>query len=339
MASDTPRRFWLLTYPRTASNLLLKILALEDQPTLLPNSKTCYFFLPTLRIRMGLKGIYGKHPDSWTPEQRGDLMQSYQASFDNLQRHIDTAATQRKDIFVKEHVPWLMEPVAETKFVFGEGSIRESPWTVQAIPSQIRSEGNETVLPDAFLKTWLPTFLIRHPALAFPSSYRTCIDNEGIEAAKAQGGIHTLEMTLHWSRSLYDWYAKHFGQSNSRSDEEISWPIVLDADDIMTNPELVLRYCKIIGFDPTKIKSSWAVATAEQLEKMGPVERRMRSTLSASTGIVSGKTSADLDIGEEARKWRIEFGQEEGDKMERWVRAALPDYEYLKARRLAVHPP
>jgi len=332
-----PHRFWLLTYPRTASNLLLRILSLEDQSNLVSHSKTSYYFVPTMRVRMGPNGTYGKHLDYWTSEQRNSLMSSYQTSFENLQQQITVAEVQSKDLFIKEHISWMIEPVAETKFVFGDHSTDELPWTVKMFAQQTRSNGNETALPDEFLKMWFPTFLIRHPALAFPSIYRTCVDNEGIEAAKAQVTVHSLEMTLHWSRTLYDWYKKYFDQLRSSSTEKVDWPIILDADDVMTEPKLLRRYCNIVGFDPTKLKTSWATASQQELDKMDHMERRMRSTLSASTGIIDGKTSTDLEIDEEAKKWRVEFGDEQGLNMQKWVRLAMPDYEYLKARRLRVH--
>ena len=71
---------------------------------------------------------------------------------------------------------------------------------------------------------------------------------------------------------------------------------------------------------------------------MDPMERRMLSTLSTSTGIIDCKTSADLEIDEEAQKWRLEFGDEQGSHIQKLVRSAMADYEYLKARRLRVHP-
>jgi hypothetical protein len=113
-----------------------------------------------------------------------------------------------------------------------------------------------------------------------------------------------------------------------------SWPIVLDADDIIVSPNVVRRYAEILGFDASRLKSEWNAATPEQLSKMGPTERRMRSTIDASTGIVKDKVAGDVDIEQEARKWRKEFGAEMGEEMEEWVRKAMPDYEHLRARRL-----
>jgi hypothetical protein len=102
----------------------------------------------------------------------------------------------------------------------------------------------------------------------------------------------------------------------------------------MIEPEIVFRYSKIVGLDPIKLKFSWEPVSKEKLDKMPRTERRMRLTLSASAGIVEGKISINFDIDEEAKKWRLEFGEEEGEKIEKWVRAAMPDYEYMKAKRL-----
>lgn len=289
---------------------------------------------------MGPNGTYGKDLNLWSPEKRKALMDSYQSSFDALQAQLEAATRERRDVFVKEHVPWLMEPVAEQKFLYREDSTHETPWMVRTGGEGVsdagsRLHGNETVLPDEFLKTWRPTFLIRHPAMAFPSAYRTSVDNEGVEAARSQRAIHKLEMTLHWSRTLYDWFLRHLDPSNSSSGEDgESWPIILDADDIIVSPNVVRRYAEILGFDASRLKIEWNAATPEQLSKIGPMERRMRSTIDASTGIVKDKVAGDVDIEREAQKWKKEFGAEMGEEMQKWVREAMPDYEYLRARRL-----
>lgn len=93
-----------------------------------------------------------------------------------------------------------------------------------------------------------------------------------------------LEVTMHWSRALYDWYIELF---------------------------------------------------KEELERMPGHIRRMRSTIDGSHGIVQGKTAKGLDMDEEVAKWKAEFGDEGGVKVEKWVRAAMPDYEYMRAKRLA----
>lgn len=41
-----------------------------------------------------------------------------------------------------------------------------------------------------------------------------------------------------------------------------------------------------------------------------------------------------LDVDKETDKWRVEFGEEDAVKLRIWVDFAMPDYEYLRARKL-----
>jgi hypothetical protein len=329
------RRFYLLTLPRTASNLLVKILALEDQPNVSTSERNGYFFMPTIPLRLHHPKTAGRHLDDWTQDERAQIRDSYQTSFDALQRHLDIAEDQGKDVFVKEHVNWMVEPVAETRLVYGEESTDEIPWTVNVRPGseQTHSPLNKTILPDDFLKAWFPTFLIRHPALVIPSNYRTYVDNEGKANMKNDTKMLSLEMTMHWTRTLYDWYSQVFATSEENT-SDTSWPIILDADDVMLEPDVLLKYAKMLGLDATKLRFSWSPRSKEEMDKMSDMERKMLSTISSSARIVEGKTSKGLVLDDEAKKWKLEFGEEEAGKIEKWVRNAMADYEYLKARRL-----
>lgn len=258
----TSRRYLLVTYPRTASHLLLKILALENQPSVLPCDKDGYFFMPTVGPRFKTAG---KQLDGWTKKERTMLMERHQACFDSLQKHIANGEAEGKNVFVKEHINWLTEPVSETTFVFGAESTSESPWTAQMSSDQTHSSSNKTILPDEFLASWYPTFLIRHPALVFPSTYRTTIDLNSVEKAKTDP-FHLTEMTMHWSRTLYDWYCRQLEFMRRTNSGGHTWPIVLDADDIMLDREVVVRYAKMIGLDPNKLRFSWDSVANEEIE-------------------------------------------------------------------------
>ncbi|KIV78375.1 hypothetical protein PV11_10097 [Exophiala sideris] len=323
MAQAPPRRFYLLTSPRTASNLVIRILNLPNQPSLLQDTKYEYFFGPVLGWKFQHHTI-GKHVDELSEEEKNELKHSYQVCFDALSIQVDTAAPQRKNMFVKEHVGWLTDPVAETKFVFGEHSTCEQPWTIQTSYASTHTALNETILPDEYLKTWLPTFLIRHPALTFPSIYRTTIDNEGQQAAR-DDPAHVLEMTMHWSRTLYDWYIQQEYLSQFNAENGAHWPVVLDADDVILNPQVMIRYSKVIDLDSSLLNFAWEAASSEELEQISKIERRMRSTISASTGILKEKASAGLSIGTEMSKWETEFGKEEAEKLASWVRLDYTD--------------
>ena len=84
------------------------------------------------------------------------------------------------------------------------------------------------------------------------------------------------------------------------------------------------------------MKFEWEPVTNDLDQNYPPsdIGRRMLSTLNESSGILLEKTSTNIDIGMEAKTWREEFGEKIGRHMEKLVIAAMPDYEYMKARSL-----
>jgi hypothetical protein len=133
---------------------------------------------------------------------------------------------------------------------------------------------------------------------------------------------------------MYDWYLEYFKKAEPTN---TFWPAVLDADDIMTRPELVRRYAALIGMDPTKLKFSWDPAT--KLEAEGLRESlisKLTITINASAGVIESKAWAGLDLDTKAQEWRVEFGEEEGMKIEKLVRDAMPDYEFMLSRKLTL---
>ncbi|KAF4960214.1 hypothetical protein FGADI_1234 [Fusarium gaditjirri] len=304
MAKDTnsPQRprYWLLTSPRTASNLLVKMLNLDEQ-NVRPASHGGYFFLQSLPKHFLLAE---KPIDKWTEEESATVNKVIQECSERFQDYI--AAAGRTVGSQKEAVPLPM----------------------MGINQPTRSPLNLTLFPDEFLKTWNPTFLIRHPALMIPSLYRTCFGKmewEGFKRPRKEP--MTAEVTTKWHRTLYDFFSEHFANDSI-------WPIVIDADDVMTCPQLVGKYAQLTGLDETKVRYSWDKAGDEELNKLSHVEKRMLSSINASTTIDQSKVAGKVDIDQEVVKWKTEFGEEGAQKLERWVRDAMPDYEFLHSRRL-----
>ncbi|KAG9235735.1 hypothetical protein BJ875DRAFT_528212 [Amylocarpus encephaloides] len=328
METKTPQRYFLLTYPRTASNLLIKILNLDEQPSVQSSERGGYFLMPQLKAFIELFGSNSsRHLRPWTLGEKAKVKESQQGCYETMKKHAEDAAKEGKGVFVKEHVPWLIRPSVEREFLFGSEGMGGFSWGVDAFPKQMTSKLNETIFPDEFLKMWKPTFLIRHPALAFPSDYRTSVDLNGAEFARDRKGWE-LDMTLKWSRTLYDWYLLNTSSTDS------NFPIILDADDIMRHPELMVKYSKLIGLDAEKLRFKWDAVSSEQQEGMWAPERRMRDSIDNSEGVIRGKSSIGIDLGEEGKRWKVEFGEMGGERLEGWVRGAMGDYEYLRGRRL-----
>ncbi|KAE9965471.1 hypothetical protein EG328_009639 [Venturia inaequalis] len=159
MENPIPRKFFLFTYPRTASNLPTKILSPENQPSLL-KSKFEYFFAPTLAWKLGPAQLGGKPFSAWSEDWKTGLRQSFTECAQTLADACKKAEEEGKDIYIKEHVNWLLDPVVESLWAFGntEMGTDNTTWTIGAniLPggSQTHSPGNETIFSDEFLMSW-----------------------------------------------------------------------------------------------------------------------------------------------------------------------------------------
>jgi hypothetical protein len=334
MNGAPPKRHWLLTQPRSASNMLTKMLNL-DQQNVRPSFGGGYFFIFAHIYRRTV----GQKPwKKWTAQEMKTAIQQQQESFDSLQEFLAASEAEQQTIFVKEHVMVFAEPILENTRRFpetanGDSDVDEVAPIVaisRSSPPQPRSKLNRTCLPDEFLKTWHPTFLIRHPVMLFPSMLRAMLETDEWtpETALVMG---KSDLSMFFQRSLYDFYEEHFGKTSNDGRE---WPLVLDADDLMQHPEMIRGYAALAGLDPEKVVLEWEPATEEQLSTMRSDVKRMLSTISASSGVRKDKVAANVDLETEAKKWKVEFGDELGSVLENAVHDAIPDYEYLRSRRL-----
>ncbi|GBF65652.1 hypothetical protein TMEN_8370 [Trichophyton mentagrophytes] len=335
-------RVYLITHPRSASNLLVQILGLEEQPMVKARPHAGYYFLETLMF-LGEKGLRAKHVDEWTEEEKTQARAMYNKGYNEMMKDVNESKAAGRISVVKEHANILLEPSSQTKFMFKTNDVKEAPLTLDVPQGSeiVRTPGNQTIFSDEFLLTWKPVFLIRHPALMFPSFYR-CMDDfrkmkkedigttGSLEAGKPDLPIY---MSLHNIRSMFDWYNEKLQQIGSSSTAQ-PWPIVIDADDVMADETVVQKLADIIGLDRNHLKFTWDPVSEEQSKKYDPMAKRMLSSLNASNGIMKDKLAANIDIEAEAPKWKAEFGEIDGDKIYKWVKEAMPDYEYLKSRRL-----
>jgi hypothetical protein len=127
----------------------------------------------------------------------------------------------------------------------------------------------------------------------------------------------------------------HISLKKQASDaSEVQDPIIIDAADL-TDEVFVKRYADMVGLDPGVVRFEWRNATKAEQETLHKVERRMKDTLLGSTGVLSSKLDVgNIDIEQEKRKWKTEFGDVLADRLESLVRSAMGDYEWLRERRL-----
>ncbi|KXX82732.1 hypothetical protein MMYC01_200850 [Madurella mycetomatis] len=344
---NKPRRLLLVSVPRTASNLLVKVLNIQRQPNALSNGKGGYFFHHAFMVATR-EALFKKPIEEWSDREKTEIRDAYQLCLDQLEERCAQAQRDNKIMFTKEHGFWFINPA--TMYSQRLGPERLEPVKVEGDlaeffrlrlpdavgPERTYSADNWTLFPDEYLRMWRLTFIIRHPALAWPSLYRAllkvaklgAVDDDGLKGASA------ANMTLTWTRKLYDW---------SMTQQPDTPPLIIDANDVIHNPDSVLRFCEAAGLDKNFVQFEWGGENdknpTDGWDNPGmPIDRQvaeiMLSTLEASKGLVKDKAPTKVDIKVEAEKWKDEFGDDVAGVIEKAVWDAMPDYEYLWARRV-----
>lgn len=346
-AEGIPRRVLLVSTPRTASNLLLQMLNIHAQPNALTNERGGYFFYPYF-LHITATGLCDKPVGQWSDEEKQTTTSTFQSSIHNIETYSKQAEHENKILFAKEHSFWFAHPASLQKLKVG---IDDDEFTrdfrsgiripERYGPTQTYSSSNKTVLSDEYLRTWQMAFIIRHPALAWPSLYRAVLkiaDELGMTEAQFQSATSVRNMTFHWARSLFDWCMEQPGTPT---------PVVVDAHDLIHTPEIVLKFCERLGMDHDTVRFKWSrnddqnpgsavnIAKIEQSrhERLAPI---MLSTLNGSAGVIKDKAPGCIDISAEAAKWSMEFGEEAARSLEKAVVDSMPDYEFLRSHRITV---
>ncbi|GIK00970.1 hypothetical protein Aspvir_005000 [Aspergillus viridinutans] len=334
-------RLLLISVPRTASNLMLKILNIPGQK-LVTNEKGGYFFFNAF-IKVEFNDRQALPVEERSEAQKQEIRDAFQEAVVSLEDCAQRAEQEGKIAFAKEHAFWLTNPA-----VLGNGAEHAASFRPRIPgkygPSQTFSPFNHTVLPDEYLRTWRLTFIIRHPALAFPSLCRAMqkFRQSGVSQREDIVGSMETKLTLKWTRMLYDWCLEQPDLPGK--------PLVVDAQDVIHDPQVMVRYCEETGLDPSALQFEWeskqevleqTLGSESQSQKKPDVdfdkaEAVMLSTLLRSTGIIKDKTPTVVDITAEVKQWKEEFGEELASMLETTVSDGMPDYEYLRSRRITV---
>ncbi|KAB2099837.1 hypothetical protein AG0111_0g11859 [Alternaria gaisen] len=312
---DAPQRrgVYLLTHPRSASNLFQTMMAKQ------PGYQNSGYKLFDAGFTTLVELDKGKLSE-WSKEEQEKLYDSFQVAFGKLEDELDDCAKNGKQAFVKEHTIFLSAPDKIFQSIYPDDTPpsltvhqRNSPQNADT------AHTNPTSVPDNLLLSLQPIFQIRHPMLMFPSMLRAQRDWK--PDARPRSLYCRATLTLKHSRALYDWYAKH-------GDKAGITPRVIDADDIMNNPAAVRQLCEQTGLSADDVQYEW-----EERKVEDPLMARFLSTINASKGIKPGLGAKGKTLEAEKKKWVEEWGEEDAEDMARFVSDALPDYEYLHSRR------
>ncbi|KFX87725.1 hypothetical protein V490_08056 [Pseudogymnoascus sp. VKM F-3557] len=310
---------FILSHPRTASNLFMKIF--KSHPDIVQIE---YPFLDSFYF--GSESQCGRK-SAQIEKKRAELQEqiskpkTYRGCFEKLEENICKAREQGTVAFVKEHVFTFLKPSIIDSNLETPRPPRLTP-QVHLYDAETRVSSNPTLLPDDFMLSFVPVFLIRHPALVFASWYRL---GQVAFQADIDDSDFPLEVTFSWSHILYDWYFNASEPLLNSPEPQLYKPAVIDADDIMSDRGTLQRLCHQLHVDPQHLVFEW------QVTKTGLVP--WFSSIQKSTGVDMSKLSKGLDIQREFGKWESEFGAEVAQKLLHFVELAMPDYEYLLAQR------
>ncbi|GKU03389.1 branched-chain-amino-acid aminotransferase 2 [Fusarium langsethiae] len=249
--------------------------------------------------------------DTATREQSGFSNKTYK---DVLNEVMD-AGKDGKRIFIKDMAYYLMAPDSKpTKVAPSLGE--EEP-------------GNPTVLPLEVLKQFQFTFLIRHPRRAIPSYYRCTVppldEVTGFyEFMPNEAGYKELVR-------FFDFLIKE----NIVDKDNL---VVIDADDLLDNPEKTVRlYCEKTGIDFKPEMLEWneedcSYATAA-FEKWNGWHNDAIKSSALRPRTHHQKT---LTTEGEDKEWTAKFGPEAQKVIRKTVEDNVADYEYLKQFALQI---
>ncbi len=153
----------------------------------------------------------------------------------------------------------------------------------------------DTLLKDG-MKDSVHTFLIRDPTKVVASSFRNFSSPEAWSKVRQNG-----DLGFHQLRDLYNFVKENITPN----------PIVVDADDLLENPEGILNaYCKEVGIEFKEGMTRWesgSMKTKEFIEQKGGQSLKWQENAFQSSGI--SKSVAHSDVLQEVESFPDEVKQ------------------------------
>ncbi|ESK94831.1 hypothetical protein Moror_14104 [Moniliophthora roreri MCA 2997] len=306
-------RLFLFSHPRTMSNLLMRILETHPDLSQLGYSFFNAYYIGPERQAASPREDFTQVPgyDKW-PEM------TYQKGLDSMLLWLKNTEETGKTPLIKNHSNEITQPtvpretmppkpnVKDTKLDLANPDVEDTP----PLPE------NPTFLPTRFLLTLTPIFIIRHPASVAPSFLR----------AVTVGTSITVDSEEFATCCSYKNQINIFEFYKSQGTE----PIVVDGERLVNDTQGVMKkLCERVGLDEGGLKYEWDAKQAPGAV-VSKAQDAFAGTVMRSTGVIKHRASQKpIDIDEKVKKWEQEWDAEIAKAMERHVRGAMGDYEYL----------
>ncbi|RSL45223.1 hypothetical protein CEP54_014362 [Fusarium duplospermum] len=244
-------------------------------------------------------------------KRSGFADKTYKDIFDQVM----DAGKEGKRIFIKDMAYYLMTPDGKpTKVAPSLGE--EEP-------------GNPTVVPLEILKQFQFTFLIRHPRRSIPSYYRCTVPP--LDEVTGFYNFMPNEAGYEELVRLFDYLLKEGVVDKDNL-------VVVDADDLLDNPEKTIRlYCEKTGIDFKPEMLEWndqdSKFASNAFEKWNGFHNDAIKSSALRPRTHAQKTSTTES---ENKEWTAKYGAEAQKVIRKTVEDNVAYYEYLKQYALPV---
>jgi hypothetical protein len=243
--------------------------------------------------------------DPATREASGFSKKTYK----DILNEIEEAGKEGKRIFIKDMAYYIVAPDGKpTKMAPSLGADEPS---------------NPTTLPLEVLKQFQFTFLIRHPRRAIPSYYRCTIP----PLDEVTGFYHFMP-----NEAGYEELVRLFDYLLETGIVDRDQLVVIDADDMLDNPEKTIRqYCEKTGIDFKPEMLDWndddKSHARQAFEKWNGFHNDAIKSSSLKPRTHAQKTSTTES---EDKEWTAKYGAEAQKVIRKTVEDNVAHYEYLK---------
>ncbi|KAL8836440.1 MAG: hypothetical protein Q9170_002928 [Blastenia crenularia] len=192
---------------------------------------------------------------------------------------------------------------------------------------------NPSLFPTSILRSFRFVFLIRKPSAAIPSLHRCFIPP--LSSLTEMHTIDATELGYRELRLLFDYLYPPASRTSSAPDGQ---PILIDADDLLANPEAIIRsVCDRLSFPFSSSMLSWPSKEDHDFayslfEKYAGYHQDALD----STGLEPKTPGRHKLREEEDGEWRERYGDDAARMIREIVDGCQEDYEYLRGFRMTV---